>query len=122
KKIRKFDFVGFDVETHTEKNTFLMGGLYFYKGTTEKRPVYKVFYEREKMINYIIDNKKYFQRKYFVATNLEFDFTVLFKGTKYWNMFNLLYRGASLIMCSEKIKHKHGRITFIDTMNYIPFG
>ena len=122
KKIRKFDFVGFDIETHTEKNIFLMGGLYYYKGYKERQEVYKVFYDREEMINFIFENKKYFQRRYFVATNLEFDFTVLFKGTKHWNKFNLLYRGASLIMCKEKVKRKHGAITFIDTMNYMPFG
>jgi hypothetical protein len=120
--ITKFDFIGFDVETYGKENKFLMGGFFYYKGETEKREVYKVFWSSEEMINYLFENKKLFQRKYIVATNLEFDFTVLFKNSERWNDFELLYRGSNLIFVKEKKKSKHGYIKFIDTMNYIPMG
>lgn len=117
-----YDFVGFDVETKNENNEFLMGGLFYYKGKTEKKEVYKSFWNKEEMIKYLFDNKNIFENKYIVATNLEFDFTVLFNKTKYWNKFDLLYRGNQLVMVKEKSKHKHYNLKFIDTMNYIPFG
>ena len=122
KSITKFDYIGFDVETYGTNNNFLMGGFFYYKGKTEKIPVYKVFWDKINMIKFLFENRKLFERKYIVATNLEFDFTTLFKNTKYWNCFNLLYRGTTLLMVTEKEKHKHGRIKFIDTMNYSPIS
>ena len=115
-KIIKYDFIGFDVETYSDENKFYMGGLWS-KG--EERESYRVFYNREEMIEYILGihkNKNF----YLVATNLSFDLTCLFYGTKYWNDLNCLHRGGDIIYAT--IKGKHTKIRFIDTMNYAPLS
>ena len=122
RSITKYDFVGFDVETYGLKNKFLMGGLFWYQGKTEKIEKYKHFWSKQEMIDFLYEKRDYFKRRYIVATNLEFDFSVLFKNTKYWNNFNKLYRGSSLIFVTEKEKDKHGYLKMIDTMNYIPYS
>ena len=122
KRLFKYDFVGFDVETYGDDNHFLMGGLYWYRGKTEKAPVYKAFYDREEMCEYLLTRK--FQGKYIVATNLDFDFTKLFYGTKYWNDFKRIQNKSQLITCEYKPKHwqKVGKVKFIDTTNYVFFS
>ena len=119
KKLVKFDFVGFDVETFGDNNEFYLGGVYYYRGRTENLPVYKVFYDREEMIKFLLTPK--FQGKYIVATNLDFDLTKLFLNTEYWNDIKRIERGTQLIYAEYCLKfwEKKGKIKFIDTTNYL---
>lgn len=127
--ITKREFIGFDVETYGQHNTFLMGGFYWYYGKYRK-PTYISFWNKNKMIEYVLKNIRFFRKHWIVATNLEFDFTTLFKDTKYWNCFNLLFRDSQLISVSEikepskesKSKQKRHGLQFIDTMNYAPYS
>ena len=119
KKLVKFDFVGFDIETYGDDNKFYMGGVYYYSGELEQREVYKAFYDREEMINFLLSRK--FQGKYIVATNLDFDLTKLFINTKYWNKLKRIERGSNLIYAEYCLPYfeKVGKIKFIDTTNYV---
>lgn len=123
-KGKQKEFIGFDVETHTTQNTFLMGSFYWKQGDKKK---YATFYSREKMIKYVLRRIKFFRSRWIVATNLEFDFTVLFKDTKYWNAFDLLFRDSQLIAVSEDTtfcnkKTNYKKMQFVDTMNYAPYS
>jgi hypothetical protein len=119
-KLRKYDFIGFDVETYGKDNLFYLGGLFYF--TEGKKEVYKVFYSRDEMIEFILTFK--FQGKYIVATNLGFDLTTLFYNTKYWNDLKILERGSAIIYAEYVFKNsdKKGKIKFIDTLNYAPFS
>lgn len=114
-KVKSKDFVGFDCETHGDNNEFVMCGFYYYNKGKE---TFKYFYNKEEAQEFVL--KKKFVGKYVVATNLGFDFTTLFWGTKYWNDFEII-TGQSGILYAEYKKIK-GRIRFIDTTNYIFWG
>lgn len=120
KKLTKYDFVGFDVETLGVNNDFYLGGVYFYN--KEGIGVYKSFYDRKEMISYLMSRR--FQGKQIVATNLAFDFTKLFWKTKEWNLFKRVESGGQLLSCIYKPKDykKRGSIKFIDTTNYVFFS
>jgi hypothetical protein len=147
KKKYFYDFVGFDIETIGESNNFYMGGITFYKwvknktiyinSTPEneirqytgikKEEYYKIlcyrkYYEKQKMVNELLGNE--FKGKYFVATNLSFDFNALYFDNEKWKDFKILFRGSDIIhsVYSSYNSNKKGKTKFIDTMNYIPFG
>lgn len=121
KKITKYDFIGFDVETYGNENKFYMGGLYYFEGKN-RRQTFKSFYNKVEMIEFMLSNK--FKGKYITATNLGFDLTALFYNTKYWNMLNILESGSKIIYADFRGDNysKKGKIMFIDTMNYAPFS
>jgi len=116
-KIRKYDFVGFDVETYGDENEFLSGGFYFYEKGKE---VFEYFYDKEEMLKFILSRR--FKNKYVVATNLGFDLSVLFWGTKYWNNIHLVSRGSDILMANYDLGNNNGKIRFIDTFNFVGFG
>jgi hypothetical protein len=73
--------------------------------------------------DFILDNyknKRLFQGKYVVATNLQFDLTALFFGTIYWDNLKICWSNSNMISAVIKFKdsNKHGYITFIDTLNF----
>jgi hypothetical protein len=117
KKLKKYDFIGFDVETIGVNNEFYMGGLYYY--TKSGKPVFKYFFNKLKMIDFILTKK--FQGKYIVATNLNFDLTVLFYNTPEWNELEILKQQSNIIFAKYKPykNKKKGTIRFIDTFNYL---
>jgi hypothetical protein len=102
--IKTFKIASFDIETYGKDNKFLLGGL------IDSNNVYYSFDDRNKMIYFIKDNID--KDTIIVATNLMFDFTALFYGTKYFKDAKLLLRGGGMI--SAKIFD----ITFYDTLNY----
>jgi hypothetical protein len=112
-KIYKKYYVGIDVETYGKTNKFYSCGLYWEEYDKE---MFKYFTDREECIKFILSRK--FRNKLFVATNLDFDFTVLFYKTDYWNDFKILSRNGKIIQCSYKFKQNNGTIRFIDTLNY----
>ena len=123
-KIKPKHIIGFDVETHSDKNEFLMGTTY-----TESEQ--KTFYTREKMQEYLLSQP---DNTYIVASNLQFDFSVLFYNSKYFFKFQQIINGSQLVSAiyeTDNIQKKYvdidgkqvlyGRKTiyFIDTYNYI---
>lgn len=123
-KIEKRDFVGFDVETHGQNNEFVFCGLYYeFKGEF----IYTYFDSKEDFFRFIFDGN-FFHGKYFIATNLSFDFDSVFFGSKYYNDFKKVYRESNLIQAkyikkNEKgVRNHHGAFYFIDTMSIVPFS
>lgn len=120
KKLHKYDFVGFDVETIGVNNDFYLGGVYYYN--KHGVGVYKCFYDKQLMISYLMSWR--FKGKIIVATNLAFDFTVLFWKSKEWNLFKRIESGGQLLSCVHRPVDykKKGSIKFIDTTNYVFFS
>lgn len=118
--IKKFDFVGFDVETYDIKGvqSFYFGSIYYYD--EEGKEVFETYFDRELLISRILT--PYFKSKYIVATNLAFDYSSLFYGTRHWNDLLLIWRGSDLITVKYKLPNKKGSVNFIDTFNYVGFS
>jgi hypothetical protein len=74
------------------------------------------------MLDFLWKYKRAFQGKYIVATNLQFDLVALFFGTYRWNDLKLLWNKNRIITAQIQFKdsNKHGRIEFIDTINFNP--
>lgn len=115
-KIRMFKFISFDIETYGKENRFLFGSVY-------DGQAFQMFYDREKMIDFFINN--HFKDTYIVATNLGFDFNALFIGTKYYPDFEYILTNGKMIMAKWHMKkkdHKDCVNVFIDTMNFAGFS
>lgn len=116
-KIKKKEFVGFDIETYGETNKFMSGGIYYYYHGIEK---FEYFTNQQEMLKFLLCRK--FRNKMIVATNLGFDLTSLFWKTKYWNKIKLISRGSDILSASYDLGNNHGKIHFIDTFNYARFS
>lgn len=112
--------MGFDVETYEEEGThvFYTGGLWWTNDEGEE--VFKYFVEAEEMRRYMINYR--FRDRVFIATNLMFDLTVLFYGSSYWNSLELITRSGDLMQVTYTLKQNNGRLTFLDTFNYVSYG
>lgn len=119
KKLTKYDFVGFDVETYGDTNEFYIGGLFWF---VDKKEKFVYFDNKKDMIKFLLTHK--FKNKYIVATNLGFDLTALFYDEPEWNDLNILKSNSNIICATYEFKNsdKKGKIKFIDTMNYAPFS
>lgn len=117
KKLKKYDFIGFDVETFGRFNEFYLGGLYWYSRSGKE--MFKIFYDKRQMIDFILSSKK-FEGKYIVATNLNFDLTCLFYDMPEWNDLEILKQQSNIIYAKlTRNKGKRSYINFIDTFNYL---
>jgi len=119
-----FDVYGFDVETtHIKedfkrksgkivscwKQEFLMGSVYG-EGTEE------VFWDRKEMADHLLKRK--YMGGMMVATNLEFDFNILYYDCL--EKFKLVYsNGLIAAIKSDKKNDKRRKWTFTDTLNYM---
>jgi hypothetical protein len=104
--IKKYDIVGFDIETHGYKNKLLVAGLFDDK--------YRRFLEKEEFIQYV--EEKATKNTRYIATNLGFDFQGIFYNTQYWNKYKLILKGG------KTISAKHEKVQMLDTMNYTSAG
>lgn len=115
-KIKQRKIAGFDVETFGQKNNFYMASVVSDRGTF-------VFYEADKMIEYIMKNLKGY---WIYATNLDFDFFALFKNKLRQYPNKPIFRGKLLgvkMWASNKDRNKRqNSVFFLDTMNYAPFS
>jgi hypothetical protein len=104
---------GFDIETFGKNNDFLMGSIV---GNGE---VF-TFWNKEDLQDFILSDK--FIDCFIVASNLAFDFLALFgSNIDIISKFRITFRGSDFISCvyNYHSKHKTGKITFIDTFNYL---
>jgi len=115
-KIPKYRIYGFDIETVGRKNDFLMGSIV-------GKDTCRVFWNKETMIEHIINNPSFYRQSLIFATNLGFDILGLFANTKYFEKIEPLLRGSSFISAKYKPNIKsYKSIKFLDTLNFAPFG
>ena len=109
--------LGFDIETHTNKNLFLCASVYDGKK-------YYVFTTQTSLQNFF--KSEFCKNSIIVATNLSFDFFGTFFGKDLAN-FNTLFRGSDLLHAktyhskkgfSKKPLGTKNKIDFVDTYNY----
>ena len=118
-KIKSFDYVGFDVETFGDENTFYSGGLYYYNN--KKEEVFEYYTDKYKLINAMLSRR--FRGKTIVATNLGFDLTTLFFDTPFWNKIKLTSRGSDILLASYSLgNNDNGKIKIIDTFNFVGYS
>ena len=119
-----FDVYGFDVETTHKredfkrksgkkvtcwKQEFLMGSVYGQNGK-------EVFWNRKEMANHLL-KRKYMGSMMF-ATNLEFDFNMLYYDSL--EKFKLVYNnGLIAAIRTETQSERRRKWTFTDTLNYM---
>jgi len=123
-KIKPRKIIGFDLETHGDNNDFLMGTIY----TNDKQ---LPFYNKEKMQEYLLSQEN---DTYIVASNLHFDFSVLFYNSEYFYQFQQIINGSQLVSAiyegtaiqkkyvnvdGKEQLYKRRTIYFIDTYNYM---
>lgn len=122
-KIPSYSIFAFDIETTGKQNDFLMGSIVGDHFT-------QVFWDKEEMIKHLVE-KHYYHHTRIFATNLSFDITALFQGTKYIRDLNILLRGSRIIQARLPVrshqdqggkKEAPKQLTFFDTMNYYPFS
>lgn len=106
-KIKKKKIIAFDTETYGETNEFILGTIYTDNET-------KTFRNKEEMQTYLISQDT---KVYIVASNLEFDFNVLFYNTKYYYKFKPIINGSTLIAEIYQ-KYDEHKLYFIDSYNY----
>lgn len=116
KHLKNKKIIGFDIETYGRENYFYHGGLY------DDKDGYKLFYDKEEMIKYLFKLARKTSTLQVTATNLMFDFTGLFYGSKYWNDFQLVMKQGKMLMAKYKDPNGHFTLAFIDTLNYAQFG
>lgn len=134
-KIKLSKSVGFDIETDVENNNrFVLGSLYF------SDDEYYVFKDKQKMIDFFIDNRHKFDDMTVFAHNLGFDFLALFyeSDDDLIKDFSIVQRGSDFICARSYIyddkfnyirplnKHRknksYTRLDFSDTMNFTKFS
>lgn len=120
RRIKTYDFVGFDVETYyyRGRQEFYFGGLYYYDKNGDE--VFKYFFDKEEMGRFMLSRK--FKGCYIVATNLSFDFSAVFEGTRFFNDIKTIYNGSNLILATYDLGNNNGVIKMIDTFNYIGYS
>ena len=116
-KIKTYDYIGFDVETTGDDNQFYSGGLYWYEDNKE---MWEYYTDKEQLIKAMLTRR--FRNKTFIATNLGFDLSALFFGTKYWNNIKLTSRGSDILLATYELENNNGKIKIIDTDDYEPTG
>lgn len=102
-KPKVYGIHSFDIETHGQKNLFLLGGYYDgkrYKSFTDKGQMIKFIYKSSDKNNIVF------------ATNLGFDFNALYFKEKEYIKFDKLLRDGNYILT------RYENIVMSDTMNF----
>jgi len=117
-KLNTKELYGFDVETYDRNRKFCLGSIV---GKDYRR----LFHDKDALISELMTKR--FQHSILCATNLSFDFLVLFFGSTQIKNFDMLFRGSDMLMCKTHVynnrfnrhynKHRTS-LTFLDTMNY----
>lgn len=119
------DVYGFDVETHHKKHVFTRKSgkkvealkNEFYMGSVVGRNMKRVFYDKKEMADFLVSRTM--RDSLLFATNLEFDFNVLFSD-RLAEFGKPIYRNRLIGITKKHIEsRKVRRWTFLDTLNYI---
>ena len=116
----------FDIETKQKDYTSEKGLEYkhqeFLMGSVVGEDLQKVFWNKQEMQKYLISSKKLKDNLIF-ATNLDFDFNILYNDCDDLKKFNFIERNGSFIIITYKNKPKSThRWKFLDTINYSRCG
>ena len=112
KHLKVRNIVSIDVETYGVENDFYLGGVYSDNG-------FELFTEKELLQEELLQ-RKYVGDVYIVATNLGFDFTAIYYGSKHWEKFKIIMVGSRMV--EVVYEHQRGKIVFIDSLNYAQFS
>ncbi len=124
KACNKLEVFGFDIETeHVRKDFLRKSGKSvkcweqnFVVGSVVGDNTEEVFRDKREMQDYLLGRK--FRGSYIFATNLEFDFNMLFRDRL--NDFSFIYRHGLLAAIHRKEENKRRRVwTFVDSTNYM---
>lgn len=120
KPIKKYQNIGFDIETFGNENKFLMGSLFFnddFIMTFDNKPDFYSFLLTQNWLN-----------KRIFAHNLQFDFLGLFFGTEHFDGFRIFQRGSDFIAAKSnisgnkfnysRIPGNRNKIVYCDTANF----
>jgi len=114
KHLKTKNILSIDVETYGKENTFYSCGIY-------NEEEFKYFLDKEEAQKYLINETK--SNTIIVATNLSFDFTVIFYDSKYWNDFKIIMnQGRMLEAVYQPKSHKKNKLIFLDTLNFAQFS
>lgn len=130
RKIKKFDIVGFDIETANGNKDFVLCSFFFDEND------YKFCYSKEEAINFILNNADKFHKKLIFAHNLGFDFLGLFYNSESIKHFEIIQRGSDFILAQTYIykgefikkipqgsdEDYYTKIVFYDTFNFCKFS
>lgn len=117
-KIKKFKIYGFDIETYSDLNLFLMGSL----SCPNEESL--IFYEKNKFIKalLLLTSKSNKNNILIYATNLQFDLLGLFEDTEYLNNIYFICRGSEIIGAKLFSDNSENFVTFVDTMNIAAYS
>lgn len=119
-KLVKHKLYGFDVETYGKYNKFLMGSIV--GGNNKDNIEYYVFWDKQKMINFIFNNNK-IRNSILFATNLGFDFLSIFgDDIRLLMKFQYIIKGSDFINIKLKLPKSHSNINFRDSLNFARFS
>lgn len=112
--------IGFDTETYSDKNTFLLASLV-------SDSFSKTFYSQEDFFEFIFHNWNFKQKKSMIfATNLMFDIMTVTKNTRYIEELEPLIRNGLMICGNIKTPETQNNwrknIKFYDTLSFAPFS
>ncbi len=114
---------GFDIETYSKKNKFLMGSIVGDYG------IKKTFWDKHNFCDYLKKNYKLFSTGYIAATNLNFDILALLEGSELFKKMLPIIRNSNMLLVKipmekeYKKKYKkwynHKSLNFIDTYSFL---
>lgn len=109
---KKYRFISFDVETTTRNNNFYLCGV------IDENGHYKTYWSEQEVIDYFDSLKD--NDLMIVATNLDFDFSNIFKTNLAMNKCEFVVNNGRFIMIT--MSTKYGKIKLYDTLNYGGFS
>lgn len=123
KSIKKYSNIGFDIETFSNENNFYMASMFFNENNI------KVFYDKEEIFKFILNNPLLFKNSKVWAHNLQFDFLGTFYKSHHFKDFKIIQRGSDFISSKSYIYNKkfnykcpreyhYNKILFADTMSF----
>ena len=107
---------GFDIETATKKNDFVMGSI------VGDDNIKKTFWNKNEFTDFLLKKSWHtFSDGYIAATNLQFDFLSLFEKTKYFSEIQPLIKNSKMIHAKIPL-NRWESLKFIDTLSFAPFS
>lgn len=112
--LKERNIFGFDVETYTAKNKFLMGSIY---GKDLKR----IFWDQDSFISFLERRANTtFRSAYIFGVNMGFDITALLDNTRLLSKLYPIIKNSKMIKAVVKAKNRN--LQFLDTFNFLPFS
>lgn len=102
---------GFDIETYSDKNKFLMGSI------VGDFNINKTFWNKEEFIDFLKQKARLFGHGYIFATNLNFDAMALFDKSSLFNKITPIIKNSQML-CTGIDLGKNKKLKFVDSWNF----